>query len=141
MCYCSLAKQEAQDDISGWKLIHGDVFRAPRRLGLLTPLLGAGVQIFLSTALTLLFALFGVLNPSYRGGLVHYALFFYAFSGVYAGYHSTRIYKAFHGKNWRSNAFWVCYFLINVYLVKALSTDCHCVAIVFVYRSLRTEHV
>lgn len=31
---------------TGWKLVHGDVFRAPEYPGLLCSLLGSGVQIF-----------------------------------------------------------------------------------------------
>lgn len=32
---------------SGWKLVHGDVFRPPRRLELLSALLGTGAQLAL----------------------------------------------------------------------------------------------
>ena len=40
---------------SGWKLVHGDVFRPPRRLELLSALLGTGVQLaLLALAVTLI---------------------------------------------------------------------------------------
>ena len=38
------SKEEAQEE-SGWKLVHGDVFRPPPRAGLLAVYLGTGVQV------------------------------------------------------------------------------------------------
>ena len=37
------SKEEAAEE-SGWKLVHGDVFRPPQRAGLLAVYLGTGVQ-------------------------------------------------------------------------------------------------
>ena len=34
---------------TGWKLVHGDVFRPPRYTRLLSALVGSGVQVFSST--------------------------------------------------------------------------------------------
>lgn len=45
----------AQEEF-GWKLVHGDVFRAPRKGMVLAVLLGSGVQIFCMSLITLLFA-------------------------------------------------------------------------------------
>ena len=41
--------QEEALEESGWKLVHGDVFRPPIYRRLLVALTGAGIQIFLST--------------------------------------------------------------------------------------------
>ena len=41
--------QEEALEESGWKLVHGDVFRPPLYRRLLVALTGAGIQIFLST--------------------------------------------------------------------------------------------
>ena len=38
---------------SGWKLVHGDVFRPPQRSWLLTAFVGSGVQIFCMVVITL----------------------------------------------------------------------------------------
>ena len=38
------SKEEVQEE-SGWKLVHGDVFRIPPRAGLLAVYLGTGVQV------------------------------------------------------------------------------------------------
>ncbi|KAF9962169.1 hypothetical protein BGZ70_008122, partial [Mortierella alpina] len=96
--------KDDQDDTTGWKLVHGDVFRTPKYSSLLCPLLGSGVQIMAMSATTILFALIGVLNPSYRGGFVSFGLFLFVFSGSFAGYYSARLYKVFKGTSWTKNA-------------------------------------
>ena len=40
-------------DETGWKLVHGDVFRPPRNPRLLSALVGTGIQIFLMVLITL----------------------------------------------------------------------------------------
>jgi transmembrane 9 superfamily protein 2/4 len=40
-------------DDSGWKLVHGDVFRPPKNPLLLSVLVGNGAQLFAMTALTI----------------------------------------------------------------------------------------
>lgn len=45
-----------QDDTleeSGWKLVHGDVFRPPRHPKLLAALVGAGLQILCAAAIVI----------------------------------------------------------------------------------------
>ncbi len=44
---------------SGWKLVHGDVFRPPRRLELLSALLGTGVQLALLALAVILITIAG----------------------------------------------------------------------------------
>lgn len=46
---------EEQVEETGWKLLHGDVFRPPARGGLFSVLIGSGVQVFSMTMLTLVF--------------------------------------------------------------------------------------
>ncbi|ORX82844.1 hypothetical protein K493DRAFT_360515 [Basidiobolus meristosporus CBS 931.73] len=97
--------EEAQEDTIGWKLVHGDVFRAPKYGGLFAPLVGTGVQLFMMFFATIFFGLVGILNPSYRGGLVSFALFLFVFMGMFGGYFSARLYKVFKGNSWKKNAF------------------------------------
>uniref|UniRef100_UPI003EC13ECB transmembrane 9 superfamily protein member 5 isoform 8 precursor n=1 Tax=Danio rerio TaxID=7955 RepID=UPI003EC13ECB len=52
--YNQLDQEEAQEE-SGWKQVHGDVFRAPRMGMLLSVFLGQGTQIFTMTFITLSF--------------------------------------------------------------------------------------
>jgi hypothetical protein len=44
--------KEEQEDTTGWKLVHGDVFRPPKLGGLLSILVGSGVQFSLMVAAT-----------------------------------------------------------------------------------------
>ncbi|KAJ5651740.1 Transmembrane 9 superfamily member 7 [Penicillium longicatenatum] len=94
---------EPLEDTSGWKLLHGDVFRIPAYSGLLAPLVGSGMQLlFMATGLLALSCL-GVLNPSFRGGFVSVGMGLFVFAGLFSGYFSGRLYKTFSGTAWRKN--------------------------------------
>lgn len=94
--------EDAQEEF-GWKLVHGDVFRPPRRGMLLAILLGSGVQVFIMTLFTLAFACLGFLSPANRGALMTCAMVLYVCLGTPAGYVSSRVYKGFGGDKWKSN--------------------------------------
>lgn len=95
--------EEPLEDITGWKLLHGDVFRAPSNGSLLAPLIGSGMQlVFMAFGLLILSSL-GILNPSWRGGFVSVGVGLFVFAGLFSGYFSGRIYQTFGGKNWRKN--------------------------------------
>ena len=66
---------------TGWKLVHGDVFRPPKNAKLLSSLLGAGLQILCMMLITIAFAMLGMLSPSSRGALLTAALFLFVFMG------------------------------------------------------------
>ena len=88
---------------TGWKLIHGDVFRPPKNGQWFSVLVGTGVQVFSMTLITLLFAAFGFLSPANRGGLMTAVLMLFVFSGVFSGYYSTKTYKMFQLQSWKRN--------------------------------------
>lgn len=48
----SMSQEDTMEE-TGWKLVHGDVFRPPRRAWLLTAFVGSGVQIFFMVLITL----------------------------------------------------------------------------------------
>ncbi|KAM7474601.1 hypothetical protein LguiB_021844 [Lonicera macranthoides] len=50
---------------SGWKLVHGDVFRPPRNLVLLSAVVGMGAQLALLVLLVILCAIIGMLYIGY----------------------------------------------------------------------------
>uniref|UniRef100_A0A8C2NPX8 Transmembrane 9 superfamily member n=1 Tax=Capra hircus TaxID=9925 RepID=A0A8C2NPX8_CAPHI len=54
--------EDAQEEF-GWKLVHGDIFRPPRKGMLLSVFLGSGTQILIMTFVTLFFACLGFLSP------------------------------------------------------------------------------
>ncbi|KAI1210885.1 Nonaspanin [Annulohypoxylon truncatum] len=98
------SEDEALEDVTGWKLLHADVFRKPEYGYLLAPLVGSGMQLlFMAVGLILLSAI-GVLNPSFRGGFISAGIGLFVFAGVFSGYFSARVYKTFDGKNYVKNA-------------------------------------
>jgi transmembrane 9 superfamily protein 2/4 len=94
---------EALEDVSGWKLLHGDVFRVPEYSGLLAPLVGSGMQLFFMVSGLLILSCLGILNPSFRGGFVSVGMGLFVFAGLFSGYFSGRLYKTFGGVHWRKN--------------------------------------
>lgn len=98
----AVGDDDIQED-SGWKLVHGDVFRSPRHALLLSVFLGNGAQLFFMTGFTVLFAMLGFLSPSNRGFLTTVGLLLYTVFGFIGGYVSSRAYKTFGGENWKLN--------------------------------------
>ncbi|TMW60672.1 hypothetical protein Poli38472_000714 [Pythium oligandrum] len=95
--------EEAQEE-SGWKLVHGDVFRPPQFSPLLfSVFVGTGVQVCTMSAATMVIALLGLLSPANRGSLLTTLLLLFVFMGSFAGYYSSRTYKMFSGKDWKYN--------------------------------------
>ena len=92
---------EAQDDTeeTGWKLVHGDVFRAPECPLLLAALAGSGAQMWGASLATLLVATLGAFTPASGGiGNALTALIVSTFlSSALAGYTSARFSQALHG--------------------------------------------
>lgn len=91
-----------QED-SGWKLVHGDVFRSPSSPLILSVFLGNGAQLFIMTGLTIIFALLGFLSPSNRGSLGTIMVLLYTMLGSVGGYVSARVYNSLGGENWKLN--------------------------------------
>jgi transmembrane 9 superfamily member 2/4 len=80
------AGNAADMEESGWKMVSGDVFRAPASSLSLAVFFGSGVQIFMSSSVTLLFASLGFLSPASRGSLLTAMLVMYLLLSVSAGY-------------------------------------------------------
>lgn len=99
--YNQLETQEEAQEETGWKLVHGDVFRPPTNSDLLCIYVGTGVQFLGMTLITMIFALLGFLSPSNRGGLMTAMVLLWVFMGLFAGYSSTRLYKMFKGTEWK----------------------------------------
>jgi transmembrane 9 superfamily protein 2/4 len=96
-------EDEAQEE-TGWKLVHGDVFRPPEHPVLLSALLGTGCQVVCMCIITIVFALLGFLSPSNRGGLLTAVIFSFVTVGSLAGYVSAKFLKYFKRQSWK-NAF------------------------------------
>lgn len=121
----SVVEDGVQED-SGWKLVHGDVFRTPSHPLLLSILLGNGAQLFVMTGFTICFALLGFLSPSNRGALGTIMVLLYTLLGFVGGYVSARVYKSLDGERWKLNIaltpllvpaiVFTMFFLLNLFL-------------------------
>merc|ERR1719247_2726372 len=99
--YNELATAEEAAEETGWKLVHGDVFRRPHHSKLLSVSVGAGMQILSMSVVTLVFALFGFLSPAHRGGLLQCMMLLFTFAGAVSGFVSARFCKLFEGDDWK----------------------------------------
>lgn len=122
----SAVEEDGVQDESGWKLVHGDVFRTPGSPLILSIFLGNGAQLFVMTGCTIIFALFGFLSPSNRGSLGTIMVLLYTILGFIGGYASARVYKSFGGEQWKLNIaltpllvpgiVFATFFLLNLFL-------------------------
>ncbi|KAJ8907799.1 hypothetical protein NDN08_007903 [Rhodosorus marinus] len=82
---------------TGWKLLHGDVFRPPQLFQVLCIFVGTGAQLFVVTSVLLLFSLLGFFSPAHRGSLLLGLILIMAASSIISGYVSSRLYYSFDG--------------------------------------------
>ncbi|XP_039591366.1 transmembrane 9 superfamily member 4 [Polypterus senegalus] len=106
-----IANYNKEDDIedtmeeSGWKNVHGDVFRPPQYPMILSSLLGSGIQLFCMVLIVIFVAMLGMLSPSSRGALMTTSCFLFMFMGVFGGYFAGRLYRTLKGHRWKKGAF------------------------------------
>ena len=105
--YAKYAQHSADDvedrggdaEESGWKLVHGDVFRAPRHLPTLAALLGTGVQMALLVLFVILITIFGAAYEG-RGTIITVFIVCYALTSFVGGYVSGGFNARHSGKRW-----------------------------------------
>jgi len=118
--------EEAQEE-TGWKLVHGDVFRRPEFSPMILSIaVGTGSQIGAAFFLSMLCSILKLLNPMKKGQTLTTILVLYVLCGSVGGYVSARLYKFFDGKAWKLNSIYsatafpgllVCIFIIlNIFL-------------------------
>ncbi|CAA6659364.1 unnamed protein product [Spirodela intermedia] len=88
---------------TGWKYIHGDVFRFPKNKSLLAACIGSGTQLFALAIFIFILALVGVFYPYNRGALFTALVVIYALTSGIAGYTATSFYFQLEGTNWVRN--------------------------------------
>ncbi|XLR36730.1 hypothetical protein S83_021390 [Arachis hypogaea] len=107
------AQAQMNEELSGWKLVVGDVFREPEHATLLCVMVGDGVQILGMAAVTIVFAAFGFMSPASRGMLLTGMIILYLFLGIGAGYECASV-EDHQGNNARVVAdFVVCCMLLS----------------------------
>ncbi|KAL9668770.1 hypothetical protein QQ045_006310 [Rhodiola kirilowii] len=107
------AQAQINEELSGWKLVVGDVFREPEHSTLLCVMVGDGVQIAGMAVVTVMFAALGFMSPASRGMLLTGMIIFYLFLGIAAGYAGVRMWRIIKGtsEGWRSLSWSIaCFF-------------------------------
>ncbi|KAH7307317.1 hypothetical protein KP509_22G054000 [Ceratopteris richardii] len=88
---------------SGWKYIHGDVFRYPSHKSLFCAVLGSGTQLLALATFIFILALVGLFYPYNRGALYTALVVIYALTSGIAGYSAASFYRQLGGTNWVRN--------------------------------------
>jgi len=102
--YNELQTLEEAHEETGWKLVHGDVFRPPQFSPmLLSVLVGTGAQIGLAFGIAMLLAMCNITSSMRKGQILTSMIFLYVLCGSIAGYVSSRIYKFCEATNWKLN--------------------------------------
>ena len=97
--------EEAQEE-TGWKLVHGDIFRPPSTHPMIYSILvGTGAQIGCAFFLTMMCSMVGLISPMKKGQTLTAIVLLYVLCGAVAGYISARIFKFCDAKAWKQNTF------------------------------------
>jgi hypothetical protein len=89
-----------QEEETGWKLIHGDIFRYPGRISLFCAFIGTGAHLFVVTFCLLSLALMSTFHLAKRGAVLTATIIIYALSSGVGGFVSARLYRQLGGLNW-----------------------------------------
>jgi len=116
---------------TGWKQIHGDVFRAPENLVLFSALLGTGWQLSFLVLGVILYAMAGpyLHGNMYedRGEMVSTFIVCFALSSVVAGYSSGSFFRRYNqGRNssqWQHAMIWTMVLFPSILLVVTLGLN------------------
>mmetsp|Transcript_16580 Transcript_16580/g.24477 ORF Transcript_16580/g.24477 Transcript_16580/m.24477 type:complete len:632 (+) Transcript_16580:28-1923(+) len=98
--YMELDNDTIEEEESGWKLIHGDVFRFPHHTTLFCAAVGTGNQLLCLTFCHLALALAGVISTNRRGSILAGVVVLYCLTSFVGGYSAVRLYRQMNGKLW-----------------------------------------
>eukprot|EP00980_Cylindrotheca_fusiformis_P014962 scaffold4095_cov117-Cylindrotheca_fusiformis.AAC.19 len=102
--YNELQALEEGEEETGWKLVHGDVFRPPSFSPmLLSVLVGTGAQLGAAVVLAILLSVLRITSTMKKGQMLTSLILLYVLCGSVAGYISARIYKFCEAKAWKLN--------------------------------------
>ena len=104
-------------DDSGWKQVHGDVFRKPAHLDLYAAMLGSGTQLIMLAMVVIAAAFAGSLYVD-RGAVTKAVVVGYALTSVVAGFVSGRYYRSQFAPE--PSPAWIRVMLISSSLLPAL---------------------
>ena len=125
-------QSEAQADEAGWKVVNGDVFRAPKHADLFTVVVASGTQVASMVFVCLVVACAGFASPANRGGLMTILLISFVTLAGLSGYVAARLRMQLTGaKSWLV-IFQMALFLPSIVVVIFLTCN-------FILRSVRSS--
>lgn len=93
----------AVEEETGWKLLHADVFRAPKHRLFFCSAVGAGAQL---TSMMFMVVLVGCIGAYYqRGAVASAAVISYMVTALLGGFVSANLYQKLGGEKWAWNIF------------------------------------
>jgi len=112
-------------DESGWKQVHGDVFRPPAQLTLFCALVGTGSQLAVMVFSMILFATATTLYMG-RGAIMISFLVAYCLTSLVAGYSSGSLYSRSSGRQWTvcmayTATLFPCFCLVTTLILNCVS--------------------
>ncbi|GIL73933.1 hypothetical protein Vretimale_5121 [Volvox reticuliferus] len=105
------------EEESGWKYVHGDVFRFPPQKNLFCAFVGTGTQLFYLALFIFVLALVGVFYPYNRGALYTALIMLYALTACIAGFVASSYYKQMEGELWVRNILMTCFVYCGPFLI------------------------
>jgi len=102
--YMEIDDQAMDEEESGWKLIHGDVFRFPEYPVFFCAAVGTGIQLIVASMSLFVLALLGLVSTTKRGSVLAAIIVLYCLTSVIGGYWSSRMYRQMGGKSWVRNS-------------------------------------
>lgn len=96
-------EDEEDPEETGWKYIHGDVFRFPPYPNIFSAVIGSGTQLLVLVFFIFGLSLVGVFYPYNRGALNTACLVIYALTAGISGYVSAHLYRQMGGESWVRN--------------------------------------
>jgi len=123
---------------SGWKQVHGDVFRAPESLVLFSSMIGTGWQLLLLVFAVIVYAMAGpILHGNMyedRGEMVSTFIVCYALSSAVAGYVSGSYYRQFFSTTRsENNSHWqktmICTIILFPVIMVLITSALNCISV------------
>ncbi|KAL6506465.1 hypothetical protein OROGR_024646 [Orobanche gracilis] len=98
----SIGDEDEEKEV-GWKYIHGDVFRCPTNLTLLSAVLGCGTQMLTMVSILFALAFLGVFYPYSRGVLLSSLFITYILTSAVSGYSSSCFCSQYAETGWEKS--------------------------------------
>eukprot|EP01060_Flectonema_neradi_P040118 TRINITY_DN903_c3_g1_i1.p1 TRINITY_DN903_c3_g1~~TRINITY_DN903_c3_g1_i1.p1 ORF type:complete len:627 (+),score=97.42 TRINITY_DN903_c3_g1_i1:54-1934(+) len=93
--------EELQEEV-GWKLVHSEVFRPPKRPILFSGVVGTGTQLIGLSMMLLTAAMLGFVSPAFRGAMLSTSIFIFVLMSFVNGFVSATLQNMFQVKSWKA---------------------------------------